>query len=228
MEIKRADEKKIPKRLADYIPLVSFLGRALGSNYEVFLYDLSKKDHEIIAIENGFISGRKKGSLMKDVIIKVLQAENESKQDEFIQKDAISRDGRHFKSSSKIIRDEKGKPIGVLCINFNIDSFLCISDFVKSFNVDFGFVNSIDVSKVMFEGEVFRDESESDLDLVYKRALLKNPAVEIATAAGRQAMIDMLHKEGMFNIRGSVSYVAEKIKISEPSVYRYLNKSKGK
>lgn len=223
-----SDEKKIPKKLAEYIPLVSFLGRALGENYEVFLYDLSKKEHTIVAIENGFISGRKKGSLMKDVIIKVLEAEHEGKKDEFIQKDAISRDGRHFKSSSKIIRDEKGKPIGVLCINFNIDSFLCISDFLKSFHVDFGSIGNIDLSKVMFEGEVFKDEDESGLDVVYKRALLKNPSIDIANATGRQAAIDMLYKEGMFDIRGSVSYVAKKIKISEPSIYRYLNKSKGK
>lgn len=225
------DDENIPKKLLEYIPLVHFLGRALGENYEVFLYDLSREEHRIIAIENGFISGRKKGSLMKDVIIKVLQNEKVKKNGEFVQKDAVSRDGRHFKSSSKIIRDEDGNPIGALCINFNIDSFVCVSDFLKSFNVDFTKAEKIDMSKVMFVGEAFdenMDKNESDLDIAYKRALLKNPAIDIKSVAGRQSAIDMLYKEGIFNIRGSVSYIAEKLEISEPSIYRYLNKSKGK
>ena len=226
--MREESDKNIPKKLLEYIPMVHFLGKALGTNYEVFLYDLTKKGHKIIAIENGFISGRKKGSLMSDVIIKVLQTDKVQKQGEFIQRDAVSKDGRHFKSSSIIIKDDDGTPIGVFCINFNVDSFLCLSDFLKSFNVDFNSIEQIDLSKVMFEGEAFGGEEESDLDTLFKRALMKNNAIDISSAAGRQAAIDMLHKEGIFNIRGSVSYVADKIKMSEPSVYRYLNNSKGK
>ena len=218
----------IPKKLSEYIPFVHFLGKALGPNYEVFLYDLSKKEHKIIAIENGFISGRKTGSLMKDVIIKVLETEKPKNRGEFIQRDAVSRDGRRFKSSSKIIRDEEGKPIGVFCINFNIDPFLQISDFLESFQVNFHSVENIDLSKVLFEGEAFENGEESDLDIIYKKGLMKSRTAEMDSAAGRQEMIDILYKEGFFNLRGSVNYVAQKINISEPSVYRYLQNSKGK
>lgn len=223
------DNKKTSDKLRAYIPLVHFLGRALGKNYEVFLYDLSQAEHRILAIENGFLSGRSEGSLMKDVIIKVLKNEEKKNKNELIQKDAVSRDGRHFKSSSLLIRDEKGKPIGAMCINFMIDDFIKINDFMKTFNINFGTIKKIDPSKVMFDGEVFAEDrhSDSNIESIYNRVLTVTD-VDIKSVSGRQSVIDALYKEGVFNIRGSVNYISEKLGISEPSVYRYLNKSKGR
>lgn len=113
----RRKKRSIPSQLQPYVPMVHFLGKALGSNYEVFLYDLTQKEHRIIAIENGFISGRTEGSLMKDVIIKILQENDSQSEDFLVQKNAVSRDGRRFKSSTMLIKDEEGTPIGALCIN---------------------------------------------------------------------------------------------------------------
>lgn len=47
--------------LEQYIPLVEFLGEAMGSSCEVVLHDLAVPDESIVAIANGHISGRKLG-----------------------------------------------------------------------------------------------------------------------------------------------------------------------
>lgn len=222
-------KKPVPSKLQPYVPIVHFLGKALGSNYEVFLYDLTDQEHRIVAIENGYISGRTEGSLMRDVIIKMLK-EDETKADSLIQKNAVSRDGRRFKSSTMLIKDEDGVSIGALCINFNIEGFFKVNEILKSFQVDIASFEKINLSKVIFTGEVFEDSDRKmdNLDLAYKRALIHNPMIDLTSVTGRQAAMDMLYNEGIFEIRGSVSYVADKMGISEPSVYRYLNNSKGK
>lgn len=230
MKNEEKNKKIIPKKLSAYIPLVHFLGKALGSNYEVFLYDLSNKDHRIVAIENGYLSGRTEGSLMKDVIIKVLKEKKGENKDFLIQKNAVSRDGRRFKSSTMLIKDDDGLPIGVLCINFNIETLFQVNDILKSFNFDISSFENIDISKVIFTGEVFEDDDKKNdnLEIAYKKILLNSQGLDLSSVNGRQMIIDMLYKEGIFELRGSVSYIAEKIGISEPSVYRYLNNSKGK
>lgn len=43
--------------LYSYKTTVKFLGSVLGPDYEVVLQDLSNKNHSVIAIENGHISG---------------------------------------------------------------------------------------------------------------------------------------------------------------------------
>ncbi len=42
----------------------------------------------------------------------------------------------------------------------------------------------------------------------------------------RQTMINALYREGAFDLKGAVPFYAEKLNISEPSVYRYLQRSK--
>ena len=45
-------------RLEPYRVVVSFLGEALGPDYEVVLHDLTSEDGTIVAIVNNHISGR--------------------------------------------------------------------------------------------------------------------------------------------------------------------------
>ncbi len=42
-----------------YIPLVDFLAEILGPTAEVVLHDLRKKEHSMIAIRNGRLTGRR-------------------------------------------------------------------------------------------------------------------------------------------------------------------------
>lgn len=56
-----------------YIPLVEFLGQALGERCEVVLHDLTVPEKSIIAIANGNISGRAVGGSVTDFLLKLLQ-----------------------------------------------------------------------------------------------------------------------------------------------------------
>jgi predicted transcriptional regulator YheO len=59
--------------LKDYIPLVDFLGHAMGPNCEVVLHDLTDPENSIIAIANGHVSGRKIGGPTTDLVLKIMK-----------------------------------------------------------------------------------------------------------------------------------------------------------
>ena len=57
-------------RLEPYRVVVSFLGEALGPDYEVVLHDLTSEDGTIVAIVNNHISGRTEGAPLSTMFIK--------------------------------------------------------------------------------------------------------------------------------------------------------------
>lgn len=220
---------RVSKDLKRYIPFVDFLGKTLGENYEVFLYDLKGPEHPIVAIANGHLSGRKVGFLMKDVMIKMLKKEqenNEDADDYLIRHDAIGRDGRRFKSSTKLIRNDFGEPIGALCINFNLEPMIATQEFFESIGAETTNLRNLDVNKVIFAGEVFSDGNAGSLESIYEHFIDKNPDIQLNKPHDRQKIVSAMYKEGFFQLRGAVSFCAEKLKISEPSVYRYIARAK--
>lgn len=60
--------------LYSYKTTVKFLGSVLGPDYEVVLQDLSNKNHSVIAIENGHISGRTIGSPLTSAVFQMLSS----------------------------------------------------------------------------------------------------------------------------------------------------------
>ena len=59
--------------IEQYIPIVEFLGEALGKNYEIALHDLTKPENSIVAIANGELSGRSIGGPVTNLVLKVLK-----------------------------------------------------------------------------------------------------------------------------------------------------------
>ena len=208
-----------------YIPLVEFLGKSLGPSYEVLLYDLRREEHPIVAIANGNLTGRKVGSLMKTVIVKMLHSETEYAEDILIRHDAVSRDGKQFKSSAMILRDEKGHAIGALCINFHIDGFLQCKEFLQGLvGENISDVQKIDVKDVIFAGEVFSDPKALSLESLYSRAMEVCEPLDLDLPRDRQRLVEEFWREGGDTQKGAVSFLAEKLGISEPTVYRYFSK----
>lgn len=215
-------------RLETYIRLVEFLGKSLGPNYEVFLYDLRREEHPIVAIANGNLSGRRVGSLMKNVIVKMLDRETTDPDDKdlLIRHDAVSRDGKQFKSSTMLLRDEEGQPIGALCINFNVDAVLGFKEFLEGLGGDIAQTQRINVEEVIFAGEVFSEDKIVSLDALFDHVMEVTGDFDVDRPKDRQRFVDEFYREGGFQQKGAVPFLATRLCISEPTVYRYLSKAR--
>ena len=62
-------------RLEPYRVVVSFLGEALGPDYEVVLHDLTSEDGTIVAIVNNHISGRTEGAPLSNMALGFIKGE---------------------------------------------------------------------------------------------------------------------------------------------------------
>ena len=107
-----------------YIPLVTFLEQALGSNFEIVLHDVTQPDNSIVAIGNNHISGRQVGGPITDLALKIVREGLEDKQDFIANYKGRLGNGNLTRSSTYFIKNEQGVIEAALCINVNISPLL--------------------------------------------------------------------------------------------------------
>jgi len=124
-------------------------------------------------------------------------------------------DGRRLKAITAVLRDADGRPIGLLCINHDIEAFAGIFDQLKSM---------VDIAAPMpktsaLMAEDWREAVNSVIGdfLGTRRATLAG-----LTSADMDELIGMLDARGVFAIRKAVPYVAEILKLSRATIYNRL------
>ena len=105
-----------------------------GPNCEVVIHDLRGTDteHSIIAIENGHVTGRSIGDGPSHIVLESLR-EDPSMIEDRISYLTKTPDGKVLKSTTLYIRDDDGKAIGLVGINFDISMMLAVDDSIRAF-----------------------------------------------------------------------------------------------
>lgn len=110
-----------PAQIEFYKRLAHGLALQFGPNCEVVVHDLETEDvdHSIVVIENGHVSGRKLGDGPSHI---VFESMHEGTTDVHDREPYLTKttDGKLLKSSTIFIRNDEGKPVGILGINFDI------------------------------------------------------------------------------------------------------------
>lgn len=218
------------KILAQYVQVVDFLGKALGSDYEIALHSLSDGKYSIIAIANGFNSGRQVGApitgkALEFIADRVYEKEN-------YQINYTGRAGNQIttRSSTMFIKDDGGKLIGMLCINYN--TARCREAVDKILEV-FQMPSPFEPARLPGAGPQTREETAEYFvgnikDLISDELLrlVGNSSAprERLTQEEKIEIVRSLNKKGVFLIKGTVSEVAVQLCTSEASIYRYLSK----
>ncbi len=202
-----------------YIPLVQFLGEALGPSCEVVLHDMQNLDNSVIAISHGELSGRQVGDSATNLLLRVLRT---SKSSPFMTNySAKASEGKEFRSSTYFICNSKGNKIGALCINLETSRYKALYDELDGL---FGFSCQKDTRNEPYV-ETFTKSSQDTIRMLVNDALSRCIVqVEAMTMDDKLALVDDLVKQGVFLYKGSVPLVAELLKVSEPTVYRYIAK----
>lgn len=108
------------------------LAGQFGRNCEVVIHDLRSGDieHSIVAIENGHVSGRSIGDGPSHIVLESLGEDSSVIEDRIAYLTKTS-DGRILKSTTIFIRDEGGKVIGLMGINYDISMFVAVDDAIR-------------------------------------------------------------------------------------------------
>lgn len=206
-------------RLEPYRTLVSFLGEALGPDYEVVLHDLTSEEGTIAAIVNNNISGRTEGAPLPNMALRFIHGKVYEKQPYVAGYQGASQAKGRLRSSTMFIKDGS-ELIGMLCINFDAAKYsrmaqellsLCGAHQEPSPSVGVeNFVSSLP------------DAVQAAITDVTGSAL----PLDRLTMDEKIRIVEDLQQAGIFYMKGAVSEVAAQLGSSEATIYRYLSKLK--
>ncbi|MDR3247724.1 MAG: PAS domain-containing protein [Treponema sp.] len=206
--------------------LVDFLGKACGESCEVVLQDLREGKMCIVAIANGHISGRSVGAPLTDLALRLITQKVWKTRDYICNYEGKTRDNRILHSSTFFIKSG-GKLVGMLCVNIDISKYTQLSETILRLA---GI--SLNPPPVSVEPQV--ENFYDNMEEIVKSVLIELGAEQRPegrlTQEERLKIIERLMDHGIFLLRGAVSSVAQKLRCSDASLYRYIgmiNKRKG-
>ncbi len=207
-----------------FTSIADFLGEVLGSNTEIILHDLTNYEHSIVHIINGHISGRKIGDSITDLVLDFMINESKGNKQFICNYNSKTIGDRLLYSSTYFIRDEKNSIVGALCLNSDYYEVKKSLSFLTSL-----LPNYVD-DKILTLNNIKENLNSNPQELTLNKidAIINQFDVVPSrmTTEEKTEVITALNDCGIFNIRGSVQEVANKLQMSEPSIYRYIKKIK--
>jgi predicted transcriptional regulator YheO len=206
--------------LESYKITMGGLAAYYGDSFEMVLHDLTDQNHAIIKIINGFHSGRTEGAPITGFALSVLEkikaetAAMNKKPAPYMTYYSSSTYGKPVKSTIIVIFGEHNEAIGLLCINFYLDS--PISSLA-------GLFGSSTISPAEFVNENF--VSNSDELVIKALQKVKSDVMNdntIPAVLKNKEILTRLYYRGIFELKNAVSLAATELLISKNTVYLHI------
>lgn len=197
-----------------YLRIAEVLGKMFAPYLEVIVHDLRMPVQSIIAIYNGHITGRKVGGPTTDLGFRRVEG---GVPDLIINYKNKNDRGLSLKSSSLAIRNQKGELIGSLCLNLNMSVFQEIGNVINK-------LMETEINPFIYGQEVFHSKTPEDeiVEAINEIALNYSMNAINLSRDDKIRIISELYQRKDFNKKSAVSIVAKNLKLSNPTVYKYL------
>lgn len=199
--------------LDSYGSLLDGLADYMGDGYEMVLHSLEDLDHSVVKIVNGHHTGRKIGAPITDLALDMLSRITEQEGSTFISYFTQNKKGEPLKAATIAIRGENRRIIGLLCINFYLDT-------------PFSQVLSVFTPPTAAPIRVTETFSDNTTDLVEQAVAQARQQVEaqasVPASLKNRQIVALLHAQGIFNVKSAVDLVADSMGISKNTVYLHL------
>ena len=225
--------------LQQYTVIVDFLGKTLGPDYEVVLQDLDPKHQAIVAIANGHVSGRTVGSPLTNTALHLLSSKIYEAHDFLCNYKGVAANGHVLRSSTMMIKDENNEPVGFLCINYDDSRFMELHQKLLSTIHPDSFLEQAPIDQqpasAAAEQTAAMPMTESfptDITLLMQK-IFDDVTKDLATPITRlnqferKDIVQKLNDQGLFQLKGAISFVARQFSCSTATVYRYLSEING-
>lgn len=202
------------KVLAQFIPVCDAIARLLHPHAEVVLHDLASG--KIFYLANAY-SKRRAG----DPSLNEPEPFLDLKENVIGPYAKTNWDGRRLKSITAVLRDDKGRELGLLCINHDIEAF---SGALEQIRHLIAIPSAPEKPAGLFAG----DWREGVNDAI--GAFLSERGVSLAGLSGAELdhLLLALEQKGIFAIRKAVPYVAGLLKLSRATIYNRLGAARTK
>ncbi|UUY06436.1 PAS domain-containing protein [Pseudomonas sp. J452] len=129
-------------------------------------------------------------------------------------------DGQKIRSLSTVLRDAKGTPIAVLCLNLNISMFERAKQALDLF---------LSASRLIPQPDaLFRDDWQERINTFLHAWLQQRQlGLNLLTREHKRELVEALHAEGAFKGKSAANYVANVLNMGRATVYKHLKEIKG-
>ena len=210
------------KEIRHYSMLMDFLSGTLGPDYEIVLTDLQA----VLAIRNGHISGRSVGAPLTDAARRIVAERQYMHKNWVLNYQGHAENGKILRSSTFFIKENDITLSGLLCINFDDLRYKDLAENIfRLCHPDSYAQENITVSQIR------KEESEkfySDIgtlidDVLQKVAGSRIISGERLTYNEKLEIIRLLYEDSVFSVKGTIPVIAERIGVSQASMYRYIS-----
>jgi len=182
-----------------------------GSTCETLVHDMSVPNHPILAIYNAHVSGRKVGS-KEDIFGSDVDVDRMYTSQDYVNHLVVTPDGKYIKSSTWNFAGE---------------------DYHYALGINFDFTALVSSNNMLAEltnvgpelGVAISEVRETHLKDIYEECAANfGKPVEKLNQLERLKLISMLDQKNFFNLQKSVPFIAEKLKLSRYTIYKYIKK----
>jgi predicted transcriptional regulator YheO len=189
-------------------PIADSIGRLFAPHAEVVLHDLTT--NTITHIANCFSKRRPGDSSLLDIM------DLDFDQAIIGPYTKTNWDGRRLKSVSTVIRDETGRPVGLMCINHDIEAFSLALEQLSAIVTT--------AAPLRHATELFAaDWRERINDEIAAFLTARNMTLAGLDSNTTEELIGQLDRSGFFGIRNATTYIAEILGVSRATLYNRLN-----
>lgn len=201
--------------LERYMPIADMIVATFGKYCEVTIHDLRNFQSSLIYVK-GNVTGRKPGAPITDVMLKELYKHGDQIQDMpgFTTR---SKDGKIIKASLSFIRNDDGKVVGCIGINFDITAILSANQMLLD----------LSMTEDLYEKEPLPEMYAKDIGEIFQH-IIDSTLAEVGISVNEMRREDkvnfvkQLDGKGVFLINGAIERVSETLKVSKQTVYNYL------
>jgi D-arginine utilization repressor len=193
--------------LNNYTSICEAISKLFYPNVEVVMHDLISK--KIVYISNSFSKRRIGDRMINDL------EDLASIEEDFVGPyEKIGEDGRKLKAVSIVLRDAKRLPIGMICVNYDIETLETLIKSLKTLtNIEKG------TTPATLFSQNWKEHTNQTIDIFLKD---QNISLVGLTNQDKKELVKFLQKEGIFEIRNALVYVCKTINVSRATIYNWL------
>ncbi|MDT3293809.1 PAS domain-containing protein [Shewanella sp. SP2S2-6] len=196
--------------------IVDGIAAMYGEHTEVVLHSLDAKHPSVVKIANGHVTGREVGAPITNLALLKLKT-GQDISNSYLTKCA---NGKTLRSITTVIRNSKNQPIGLLCINSDMDAPL--QSVLRTMMPEQLLGSELTSSPEVFARNI--DEAlHSTIDSI-NHEVRSNSG--ISPSQKNREIVNQLHELGIFELKDSAQVAATRLGISVHSIYRYLREIK--
>ena len=199
--------------LEAYGNLLDGLAQYLGDGYEIVLHSLEDLERSVVKIVNGHHTGRTVGAPITDLALSMLARITQQEGAPAISYFTQNRKGEPLKAATIAIQGENRRIIGLLCINFYLDT--PFAQVLAAFTPP----AAAPVRVIETFGE---NTAELVEEAVARTRLQVDTQAAIPVSMKNRQVVAILYRQGIFNIKNAVDLVAAAMGISKNTVYLHL------